>query len=255
MIDVDVNSNYKVTLYESGDEMPMDLYFLSQQYALLDAEAGSTIQDVLKRFDRMDAFHRGGKMDELIQERKNLHATFFNIINDIHFPSLIFGCHIQGINGKPLDDHSTDRLIKIMKDMGRQGFKYKSLMEAVEDVKKKIEHELALMFPEKYDIKNSKLNYLQQLQRKIIAEANYVLTEDNKFITELESIMAYFLSLMKPKNINGSDPTNVIVQSKKAYEKICALLALSGIPSPGNLPIIKFHVAVDTYESKRKPKP
>lgn len=252
MIDVEVSKNYKVTLYESGDEMPMDLYFLASQYSLLDYEAGSTPQDVLRKFERMDAFLKAGKTNELIQERRNLHATFFNIINIVHFPSLVFGCHIHSVNGVKLEDHSTERLIAIMQEMGKHGFRYRSLVETLENVKKKIERELALMFPDKYGTAG-RLTYLEQIAARIIAEANYVLTEDAKYLRQLESILDYFLGLMRPKNINGSDPNNIIIQSKKAYEKVCALLSLSGVSSPGSLSIIKFHVAVETYDTKRQP--
>lgn len=111
-----------------------------------------------------------------------------------------------------------------------------------------------MIFPEKYNLKEGRLNYLKQWERKILAECNYVITEDEKYIKELETIMDYFLTMMKPRNINGGDPNNIIVTTKRAYEKVCGLLTLSGINAPGQLSIIKFHVAVDMYESKRGPK-
>jgi hypothetical protein len=245
-----------VVLYDSPDDMPMDLYFLSGQYGLLDAEAGSEMPDVNRKFEKMDMFIMNNMRDELIQERHNLHQTFYNIQNEIHFPSLYFGCHIESVDGKLITDRSTQNLMRIMKNMGRNGFTFKSLRELIDDIKKKFSRELALMFPDKYGNSN-KLNYLSQVRAKIIAEQNYILTGEHVYIQEIKNIYDYFLGALRPRNIDWSGPnakSNVVVEAKIAYEKLCSVLMKSGIQTPGQLSVVKFQITVETYESKRRTK-
>lgn len=253
MIELKLSKKLTVKLYESADEMPMDLYFMAGQYAMMDYEIGSSIEGVNRRFERLDTFMMQNLRDEMIQERKNMHQTFFNIITTVHFPSLQFGCHVYSINDKRVDDYSTKNLIAIMKRMGAEGFTYKNLVDTLEGIKKKMKQELALMFPDKYT-DTSKLNYLAQLKAKVVAELNYVIEEDMKFINEIRRVNDYLLALISPKNIDWNSTTNIVVVAKKAYEKLCSVLMQTGIQHPGQLSVVKFHLTVDTYESKRRPK-
>ncbi len=253
MIVLQVSDKLSVTLYESADEMPMDLYFMRNQYGVLDYEAGSSLEDVNKRFERLDMFMVNNQREEMLQERSNMHQTFFNIITKIHFPSLQFGCHIKAVNGEPLQDYSPKTLIATMDRMGKEGFTYKSLTETLEGLKKKLNMELALMFPDKYQ-DTARLNYLSQIKAKALAELNYVLTGEERYLHEIKGVVGYFQSLLAPKNISWTNSKNIIIEAKRSYEKVCSLLMQSGIPNPGQLSIIKFHVAVDTYDTKRRTK-
>lgn len=254
MIEHKVSKKLTVKLYESPDEMPMDLYFLSNQYGLLDFEAGSSLIDVNKKFSKLDAFLMSRNWEEAIQERNNLHQTFNNIIASTHFPSLQFGCHIHSVNGEKVDDYSTKNLMAIMKRMGKEGFTFRTLQDVINQVKKNFNRELTLLFPEKYT-DTARMNYFTQIKTKIIAEQKFILTGEQRWLNELKNVFDYFMSLMRPKNINWNDSRNVVIEAKRSYERLCSILMQAGVQSPGQLSVIKFHIAVETYESKRRVKP
>lgn len=241
-----------VKLYDSSDDMPMDVYFLSQQYGLMDLEAGSSLESINKRFQKLDIHLSSRQIDEAIAERKHLHQTFYNVLNKINFPTLQFGCYIHSVDGEKIDDHSDKNLLAIMTRMGKHGFTYKDLNATLEDIKKKFNRELKQFFPAKYG-DSAKMNYLQQMKEKVIAELNYVITGEDRYMVQIKQIYEYFISLMKPKNIDWNSAGNVIVESKKLFEQLCITMMKDGITNPGQLSVMKFHIAVESYEKKTTP--
>ena len=99
---------HRIKLYDNIDELPIKNYNLVNQYALIDYEIGHTLEDVNKHFGKMDTFMSSQKWDEAVQARKNLHQTFWNMINGTNFPALQFGCFIQSIDGKVIEDYSKE---------------------------------------------------------------------------------------------------------------------------------------------------
>lgn len=248
MIDWDGNG-LTVKLYESSDEMPMDLYFLSQQYGVMDIESGSDLASINKKFNKLDVYLANRQIDEAIIERKHLHQTIYNVWNKINFPSLQFGCHIHSIDGKRLEDYSDKNLLVIMERMGKAGFTYGELKSLLEDLKKKFNHELKIMFPGKYG-ESGKMNYLSQVKEKIMAELNFIITGEEQHLVKIKTIIDYFINMMKPKNIDWNSSSNVLVEAKRLYEQLCITMMKDGIPNPGQLSVMKFHLAVETYEKK-----
>ncbi len=107
-----------VRLYDNIDELPIKNYNLMNEYALLDYEIGSTMMDIDKKFKRLDTFLVNKKIPEAIQERKNLHQTFFHAFNGTNFPALQFGCFIFSIDGKKVDDYSQENITKMLNGLG-----------------------------------------------------------------------------------------------------------------------------------------
>jgi len=126
-----------VELYDNIEDLPIRNYNLLNEYALLDYEIGSTLQDIDKRFQRMDTFLVNSKLPEAIQERKNLHQTFWNAMNGTNFPALQFGCMISSVNGKPVTDYTKEGIERLINELSDKGLKQGIVKEATSEVKKK----------------------------------------------------------------------------------------------------------------------
>jgi len=134
MKEIKVNRDVLV-LYDNTDELPIKNYNLMNQYSLLDYEIGQTLDDVNRHFAKMDALLGAGKMDEAIQARKNLHQTFWNMINGTNFPVLQFGCFVKSVNGEEMTDYSKENIEKVIGNI--KGLSIGVVKETIDQLKKK----------------------------------------------------------------------------------------------------------------------
>lgn len=140
MIEIKVGKGLKKTkllMYESIDELPINLYNRVNEYALLDYEIGHNISHVNNHFKKLDQFLTSKKIDEAIQERTNLHQNLWNMINKINFPSLQFACFIHSVNGKQVTDYSQEGLTRLLDKLSKKGLTQGMVKGTTEDLKKK----------------------------------------------------------------------------------------------------------------------
>lgn len=139
--------NLKVKMYENIDEMPIHLYVLMNEYSLIDYEIGNTMDDVNRLFNKMDMQLAQKNLDAVIQLRKNLHQTFYNMINRNDNKALQFACFIHSIDDVQVIDYSHDNLKKIMTKLGQAGLNVKEVRDTISSSKKKLKHNLKQLFP------------------------------------------------------------------------------------------------------------
>ncbi len=113
MKEINIRGN-RLKIYENIDELPIDNYNMANEYSLLDYEIGGTLEDIAKKFKRLDSFLAAGKLAEAIQERNNLNNTFWYMLNHVNFPALQFGCYIHSVNDHLIKDYSQDAIKKLL---------------------------------------------------------------------------------------------------------------------------------------------
>jgi hypothetical protein len=136
----------KITLYDSIEDLPVKNYNLFNEYSLQDNQIGSTMQDVTVRFEKFDKFLMAKDFDSLLQERKNLQQTFYNMIGKVNFPSLQFACLIHSINGKRIFDYSQENLQKEIDKLSDLGLTQKTVRTEGSSLKKKFAGILSYVF-------------------------------------------------------------------------------------------------------------
>lgn len=136
MKEIKLNGN-TVALYNDIEEMPIENYNLFNEYSLLQNDIGSNISDIDKHFHKLDTFLAHNKVPEAIQERKNLHQTFWNVFEQINFPSLQFAVCMKSINGEAIEDYTQDNLKKLIEDLSKKGLNMSTVKATIFDVKKK----------------------------------------------------------------------------------------------------------------------
>lgn len=112
---------------------------------------------------------------------------------------------------------------------------------------------MKLCFPAKFgDV--SQLNHYQNIKLKIIAECNLILSEDAKYVADIQNINQYFVSLIVPKNMDGDSHKNVIIQFALDFEELCVALMTNGITNPKAMTVFQFYTALKFFESKKPTK-
>jgi hypothetical protein len=124
-------------LYEHTDEMPIELYNYANEYALLDNQIGSNMEDVKRHFQNFDTFIAAKDLDALAAERKNLHKCFFNIIDHTNYQGLQFGCYIHSIDNVKVFDYSQEGLKRLLANLSRDGLTVGVMKSILQELKKK----------------------------------------------------------------------------------------------------------------------
>lgn len=122
-----------VKVYDGIKEMPAENYHEMQKTIIQDAGIGSDMKAVGQRLSRMYQFIQAEDMENVAKEAKNLHNTFFFIINGINVKSYAFAALIHSINGRPVDITKPRQIIEQIK-----GFPQSEIEDTLFEVKKNL---------------------------------------------------------------------------------------------------------------------
>jgi hypothetical protein len=81
---------------------------------------------------------------------------------------------------------------------------------------------------------------------------NNLITPDEKHLKKIKRIDDYFASLILPRNVDGSDPDNLLIKRRKEFEAICVGLKTNGIANPKNLSIFEFFATIEEFEKRKR---
>jgi len=78
-----------------------------------------------------------------------------------------------------------------------------------------------------------------------------MINPDDTWLQKIKAIDEYFISLSRPKNMDGNSHLNAVIQQKKTFERVCIALMQNGINSPDELTVIRFFSAIEYYEKRK----
>lgn len=87
-----------------------------------------------------------------------------------------------------------------------------------------------------------------------MAQLDFIATEDEKHLKQIQNIDEYFASLIKPKNFEDT-ADNILIKNRKEFQAICAALMINGIQDPEKLTIFKFFSLIEFFESQSRKRP
>lgn len=129
-------STTTIKIYDSIKELPIDRYTEFQKLLLQDDGIGSDMNAIASHFSKFHQFLLAEKYEEANQEAKNLHNSFFYIVNGINVKSFCFASLIHSINGKELVDLSQENIEKTLKQLSNLGLTQGHVTDITEEVKK-----------------------------------------------------------------------------------------------------------------------
>lgn len=211
---------HNVTLYNSIDELPITRFHRYNKMLLIDAGLGSDLNAVDAHIERAVRFINNDSRKEAATEIENIRQTLFVIIQEMNPKHLAFACLVSEIDGEPCDDISDDGLRKTLQVLG--DVPVKEMTAEGEAVKKKIDEELSLYFPDEFDDAKEK-EYYDIMKRRALAMLDAVIhgdTDEQKAV--IENLTDRLVCFYKPKTFTGKD--SVEISMDRMFDEMCLMM-------------------------------
>lgn len=65
-------------------------------------------------------------------------------------------------------------------------------------------------------------------------------------------IDTYIAEMLQPKNLDNNSPENIIIKTKKDFDKLCVAMMERGVVEPDKMTIFRFNSAIELYESQQR---
>jgi len=116
---INVNGEQKtLTFFKSINELPIKRFQLVQRYCLIESGIGSTLNDVLRHFSRLDQFIEVKDFDSIVAERENLLMAFQFMMGEEYIKSYVFASLIKSVDGVNVDitDDNIDDYVQMLEN-------------------------------------------------------------------------------------------------------------------------------------------
>lgn len=240
---------HKLEIYDSIDELPVKRFHKFNKYMLVDSNIGSDLNDITASVQRIEAFVVKNDAKNALQGLANLRESLFLIAQEKNIRHLSFMPLIKSIDGQPVTDISDENLERLLAMFKNE--KVNWFIRLIESVKKKIEDELGVYFPGRFDDSAIKNYYERVLKRARLQLAQIVEGQDNS--KSIQQIDDYLLMLVKPKIFHGSKNAEVLYD--KQFEEMCVYLKdQSGFIVDDKTTVVEFYTAFEYVKEKNRPR-
>jgi hypothetical protein len=227
-----------VRIFDSIDELPITRFHKYNKYLLIDSRIGSDLNDVLARIDRAIRYI-GSNKELAVVELENMKQAMFLINETICPRHLAFAALVDSIDGKRITDLSDESMQGVVDTLGKT--KTNFIDRFIETVKKKMDEELNLYFPSKFEDANIKEYYDRLKSRMQLMLDKIIRGIDHK--EQINEIDDFLLSLSKPRIFWGKDGAEIMFD--KQYEDMCLLLAQKLTVDPKKMTVLQFYNAFE----------
>ena len=242
---------HKVVLYNSIEELPIVRFHRYNKMLRLDAGLGSDLGAIDGHIERAVRYITNDKRKEAATEMDNIRQTIYMIMQGLSPKHLAFAVLVKEIDGKPCDDVSDEGLQKTLEVLG--DVPLKEMTAEHEAVKKKIDDELTLYFPEDFDSASEK-EYYDIMKRRTQAMLDEVLNgETDERKATIEQLTDELVCFTKPRVFTGKD--SVEIAYDKQFEDMCLVMAQQLHTDPKKYNVMEYYNAYHYIkEMQRKQK-
>lgn len=242
---VHIINNHRVEVYDSIDEMPIQRFHKYNKYLLIESGVGGDIQDIMDHIQRAQIYVTKEPKLAII-ELQNLAQSVAFISNEMSPKYMAFAALVKSIDGKPQEDLSDLGIQKVMDILNKE--KKGWLDGVLNSVKKKIDRELKLYFPGKFN-ETSTQRYMEELKRHTQVKLDAIITGEDKGkeISDLEANMAM---LARPRLFTGN--RSVEITYDKQFEDMCLILTHHLQVDTKMMTVLQFFNAFDYLKKMMK---
>ena len=231
----------RVVIYNSIDELPMERFHRYNKMLLIDAGVGSDISDFDARIERCVRYIRKGDNENAAKELDNLRQNVFLIINEQSVRDLSFACLVKSIDGEACDDISEDGLTEVLTKLG--GVPRGQMTDSLDSVKKKIDAELELYFPDIFDAVETREWYDVLKRRTLAILDNIIHGRSDDRDKEIDELTERMILYSKPKVFSGRK--SVEIEHDKNYESLCLTIQSETHADAKRMTVMEFYNAYD----------
>jgi hypothetical protein len=107
-----------LTFFKSINELPIKRFQLTQRYTLIDSGIGSTLNDIMRHFSRLDQFIEVKDYDSIVAERENLLMNYQFLLSNEYIKSYVFASLIKSVDGVNVDitDDNIDDYVQMLEN-------------------------------------------------------------------------------------------------------------------------------------------
>ena len=232
---------HKVVIYDSIDELPMRRFHRFNKMMLVDSGVGGTLAEVDIHLEKIKAFISTKKPDDAIKEVNNLRTNLYFIMNHVSPKCLAFAALVKELDGDPCDDISDDGLQKVVERFSDVSIS--SLNNTFDEVKKKIEDDLLLYFPQMFDDSSIK-EYYDIIRKRTLAVLNEIINDGaDEWKNNVERITTELLIYHKPHLFSGSE--SIEVQFDRQFDRMCHIISYHLNVSAKDYTVTEYYSAFD----------
>jgi hypothetical protein len=112
------DTQHSLTFFKSINDLPIKRFQLVQKYTLIDSGIGSTLNDVIRHFSRLDQFIEVKDFDSIVAERENLLMNYQFMIGEQYIKSYVFASLIKSVDGVNVDitDDNIDDYVQMLEN-------------------------------------------------------------------------------------------------------------------------------------------
>lgn len=212
---------HKVELYDSIEDLPMMRFHKYNKMLLVDAGIGSDLNDFDRHIEKALIYARSKTPELAAAELDNLRQNVYFIQSGLSPRCLAFAVLIKSIDGKEQTDISEENLQKLVSKFGN--LPIKDITSTLAEVKKKIDDELTMYFPQLFDDATVK-EYYDELKQRTLAILDIIIGgETAEGLRLVQRLTEELLTYSKPQQFSGSD--NAEIAYDKQFERMCLVLA------------------------------
>lgn len=212
---------HEVELFDNIDELPMQRFHKYNKMLLVDAGIGSDLADFDAKIEKARIYCHSKQPDLAIIELDNLRQNVYFIQMGISPKHLAFCVLVKSIDGEEKTDLSDDglkKLLEVFNDTPNN-----EITAQMEAVKKKIDEELQLYFPNLFDDVTVKEYYDELKKRTVLMLQSIIEGETENIKAEIDKITMALITYNKPHIFSGSE--NMEIQHDKNFENMCLMIS------------------------------
>lgn len=238
-------NGHSIEIYDSVDEMPIRRFQKYNKYLLIDSGVGSDLQDILDHIGRTIIYVKK-KPEMAIIELENIRQALYLVTEEISPRYMAFAVLVNRIDGEPADDLSDVGLKRVLDKLN--DVKKTWIDRIIDSVKKKIDAELNLYFPGKFEEPLVK-EYYDELKGHTLLKLKHIITGEDvtQACREIEQRLAV---LIKPRLFSGKNSAEIAYD--KQFEEMCLILSQNLQVQPHAMTVLQFYNAFEYLKKEAK---
>ena len=239
-----------IETYDSIQDMPSQNYHQFNKYIIMATDLGNDLDAIAGHKMKLARMIAQGRTEEALIELDNYHQSIVLNVEQVDLKSMAFICLCKTIGGRVVYVSSVEKVKSYLTVLHRNRFTVGQIWDYINQVKKKLDSQLDVFFPEVGETAQS-ITFFQKLK----ARTDLVLKQiefDYDYSEEIEKINNYLLDMYRPKVYHGDKGFEV--NFTLSYEEACTVISQNTNRNPMEMSVITFFSALDTIKRQAREK-
>lgn len=244
------HGKHEIEMFDSIHSLPILRFQRFNKYQMIASEIGNTFADYDQRSQKALQFIQKGMKNEAIQELENRRQTVFNAFNEFTPVGKSFAILVKRIDGVIYDTFTPDDLDRCLEHLEKIGLDNKTAINKLQEVKKKIETELGVYYPDFFPKNGNKEQTALRMRRvNVMLDSIIEKKIDEKSLFEVEKEI---LESDKPNVWNVHKKGNMERVLEVEFQKFAISVIEKTKQDLSSLTTFTFYATVEHLKEKHK---